>query len=73
MNVSEPQAAPSRLISQSETCRRTSLSRATIYLRVKAGTFPRPCKLSEGRIAFVEHEIDKWIEDRISGRDSVAA
>ena len=43
---------------------------------VKAGAFPRPIKLGQGRgatSAFVESEIDAWLEAKIAERDEEAA
>jgi prophage regulatory protein len=36
----------------------------------KTGRFPKPVKLGAGRNAWVEAEIDSWIEGRIAARDS---
>ncbi len=38
----------------------------------KAGKFPKPIKLGGQRIAYVEAEIDAWIEQRIAERDAGA-
>ncbi|WP_352615966.1 helix-turn-helix transcriptional regulator [Mesorhizobium australicum] len=68
------QSPTKRLISQREACARTSLSRTAIWLRVKAKTFPKPVRLGDGsRIAYVESEIETWIEQQIAHRDEVAA
>jgi len=48
-----------------QAIKRTGLSRSSIYLAINAGTFPKPIKLSERCIAFIESEIDEWIEVRI--------
>jgi prophage regulatory protein len=39
----------------------TSLSRATIYRRVAAGTFPKPISLGGRRVAFAREDLDRWI------------
>ena len=39
----------------------------------RAGLFPRPIKLGPGRNAWIEAEIDAWIESRIAARDGTAA
>jgi prophage regulatory protein len=31
-----------------------------------AGTFPKPIKLSERAVAWVDHEVQEWLESRIS-------
>ena len=43
------------------------LGRSAIYAGVKAGTFPRPYKLSEnGRaVAWDSLQVDEWCESRI--------
>ncbi|KQX20992.1 hypothetical protein ASD01_29710 [Ensifer sp. Root423] len=63
-----------RLISIRDVCSLTSLSRSTLWLKVKAGDFPKPVKLSDDgvRKAFVSNEIDEWINQRISIRDREA-
>jgi len=39
----------------------TSLSRATIYRRVAAGTFPKPISLGGRRVAFARTDIEQWV------------
>ncbi len=58
-----------RLISLNETCRRTSLSRTAINQRRKNGTFPAAVPLTDKRVAFVESEIEEWINSRIALRE----
>ncbi len=36
------------------------LSRWTIIRKVKAGTFPAPMRLSEGRIGWKKSEFERW-------------
>ncbi len=45
---------------------RTGLSRSTIYLRVSTGTFPKPVSLGGRAVAWVESEIEDWIEAQIA-------
>ena len=49
---------------------RISLSRSTIYLNIKNGTFPKPIKLGARAVGWLESEIEKWLADRIEIRDS---
>jgi prophage regulatory protein len=44
-------------------------SRAHLWRLIKAGDFPRPVKIGENKNAFVETEIDTWIEGKIAERD----
>ena len=48
-------------------------SKAHLWRLVKAGTFPKPIKLGAGRNAWVESELDRWIESRMAARDAEAA
>jgi len=59
---------PRRLLRIREVCDRVGLSKTTIYVRMANGDFPKPVQLG-GTVAWVESEIDKWIEDRIADRD----
>jgi predicted DNA-binding transcriptional regulator AlpA len=49
-----------------DVMRITTLSRATIYRMVRAGTFPRPFRISVGRIAWLISDFDRWMADRLS-------
>lgn len=64
----EPAPRP-RLIRIKEAVSRTGRSRSRIYADLSAGNFPRPVKIGEKAIAFVEAEVDAWIADRIAARD----
>ena len=54
------------LIRMSETMRRTGYGRAWIYKLIAQGSFPKPVKIGSRSIAFVESEIDEWINQRIA-------
>ena len=62
-----------RLIRLPEVIRRTSKSRSAIYAAMAAGQFPKQVKLGPLSAAWVETEIDAWIEQTISSRDDRAA
>jgi prophage regulatory protein len=44
----------------------TGLARATIYLKIKEGTFPKQIKLGPRSVGWLESEIKAWIQNRIS-------
>ncbi|RKO79451.1 dipicolinate synthase [Pectobacterium parmentieri] len=54
------------LIRMSETIRRTGYSKAWIYKLIAQGRFPHPVKIGSRSIAFIESEIDEWINQRIA-------
>lgn len=47
---------------------RTSLSRSYIYQLSRQGKFPQPVELIPGgsSVAWIEEEINQWIEERIN-------
>lgn len=54
-----------RLIRISEVIDKTGYCRAWIYRLIKNNEFPEPIKIGPRSIAFVEKEIDEWIDDKI--------
>jgi len=69
-----------RLIRLPEVLRLTGYGRTSIYRKMEEGSFPRSVKLGgpledpnafdSRAIAWIEEEIEKWVEDRIEDRDS---
>ena len=53
------------LIRLSEVQRRTGYSKAWLYRLMSQGKFPSSIKIGSRAIAFVENEIDDWINQRI--------
>lgn len=51
----------------------TGLSRSHIYALGQQGSFPKPIKLSERSSAWIEAEVQEWIDSRIVLRDEEAA
>lgn len=39
----------------------TGLSRSTIYLRIKQGSFPNPVSLGDRAVGWLEHEVQAWV------------
>ena len=68
-----------RLIRLPEVLSRTGYGRASIYRKMEEGTFPRSVKLGgppidpnvfdSRAIAWIEDEVEQWIESRIEERD----
>lgn len=61
-------AKKERLIRRSEVEHRTGLSRAAIYRVIAEDSFPKPIQLGKRMVAWVESEIDDWIQNQISSR-----
>ena len=68
-----------RFIRLPEVLSRTGYGRTTIYRKMEEGTFPRSVKLGgppkdpnafdSRAIAWIEDEVDQWIDSRIEDRD----
>ena len=71
-----------RFIRLPEVLTRTGYGRTTIYRKMEDGSFPRSVKLGgppidpnvfdSRAIAWIEDEVEQWIESRIDERDSVS-
>jgi prophage regulatory protein len=60
--------APRRILRRRQVQERTGLARSTLYLYMKNGDFPKPCRLGPQTVGWLESEINAWIEDRMQGR-----
>lgn len=54
-----------------EVVQKCNLSKATIYKKIKEGSFPKQIKLSARSSGWLESEINDWIVSRVQSRDSV--
>lgn len=50
----------------------TGYTSSTIYLAIREGTFPKPVKIGQRASAWVESEVNAWINARINERDFAA-
>lgn len=55
-----------RLIRLPEVIRRTGFGKTWIYELIKTGRFPTQVKTGVRAVAFIESEIDSWIDNAIS-------
>lgn len=62
--------AANRIIRLPEVLNLTGLKRATVYLKIKQGQFPKSISLGPRAAGWVQAEIQQWIAERISDRDS---
>lgn len=63
--VDTPNNTLERLIRLPEVKSRTGLSTSDLYRRMEAGTFPRQIKLGAKAVAWIETEVQEWIEQTI--------
>lgn len=51
-----------------DVIQRTGLSKSTIYLWMKQGTFPSTVSLGPRSVGWLQSEIDNWIRERFESR-----
>ena len=78
MEIQSPQK---RFIRLPEVLSRTGYGRTSIYRKMEDGSFPRSVKLGgpledhnafdSRAIAWIEDEVEQWIESRIEERDTI--
>ncbi|EFF3971032.1 AlpA family transcriptional regulator [Escherichia coli] len=61
------------LLRLSDVMRRTGYGRAWIYRLISLGRFPKPVKIGSRFVAFIESEVDEWINQRIDASRNNAA
>lgn len=62
------------LIKRREVLARTALANSTLYRLMNAGDFPQSVSIGPRAVAWVETEVEDWIEQRIAaGRNKGAA
>ncbi|MBS9404816.1 AlpA family transcriptional regulator [Halomonas sp. TRM85114] len=57
-----------RLIKKEIVLDKTSLSKSSLYRLIKAGKFPPPVPLTGRAVAWLESEIDEWIDYQVNAR-----
>lgn len=57
-----------RLIPVKETASRVGLSKSSLYRREVQGKFPRRIRISYNRSAYVESEVEDWLQSKIAER-----
>ncbi|HHA2497716.1 TPA: helix-turn-helix transcriptional regulator [Stenotrophomonas maltophilia] len=56
---------PRRLLRRAEVEERTSLPKTTLYDWIKSGQFPPPIRLGDAMVAWLESDIEEWIDRQI--------
>ena len=63
---------PKKFLRLPDVLERTGYKRTTIYEMIKAGNFPAPVHLGPRAVAWVESEVEAWMQERIDARDQAA-
>ena len=49
-----------------QTEKKAGLKKSSIYRMIQLGLFPKPISLGERAVGWLEADVDKWIEEKIS-------
>lgn len=60
-----PVAPPRSLLKLRQVCDELSLSRSTVYARMKEGTFPRPVSIGPRSVRWTRESISEWTEGQV--------
>jgi predicted DNA-binding transcriptional regulator AlpA len=66
----EPSRSAKRLLSWPQVEDRIPFSRTTAWRRMREGAFPRPIRISKGRVAWIEDEIVSWINQHVEAANT---
>lgn len=58
-----------RLLPTAVVLDRVCMSKTQLYRLINSGEFPKPIPISRNRVAFLESEVNAWIENRLRLRD----
>lgn len=61
--------AKNRFITLEEVLDRVCISKTHLYSLINKGSFPKQVPLGSFKVAFLEQEIDAWIEQRLAARE----
>lgn len=67
-NSSIQSTKPINFLKLNEVIKRVGLKHSTIYKRISVGKFPEPVSLGGRAVAWVEHEIEGWMIERMNER-----
>jgi prophage regulatory protein len=70
MKMSKSNNTQARLIRLREVMSMTGLSRSYVYDLSAKGQFPKPLKISERSVAWIESEVQAWIAQCIANRNN---
>ncbi|ECG4949224.1 TPA: AlpA family transcriptional regulator [Salmonella enterica] len=57
-----------RLLRLPQVLDKTGLKRSQVYTYMKTGDFPKSVKIGPASVAWLESEIDEWINAKINNR-----
>lgn len=68
MNTPQPNSSHLQLMKLRQVMKMTCLARSTVYKYCADNNFPKPIKLGERNVAWLESEVREWIEQKMFQR-----
>ena len=62
--------ANERFIRLDELISKTGLGRSTIYIMMDNGEFPKPINLTSNKVAWLQSEINNWMQSKVEQRNN---
>jgi len=54
-----------RILRRTEVEATIGLGRSSIYAMMEAGSFPKPVRLGQRAVGWLEHEVQEWLKNRV--------
>lgn len=54
-----------KFLTRAQVIEQTSLSKTALYVQIKQGNFPKPVLISAKRKAWLQSDIEQWIQERV--------
>ena len=70
MNIA---ALPNRFLRLRQVLDIVGLSKSAVYARIREGSFPKAISLGGTSVAWIEAEVNSWMNARIAERDQAPA
>ena len=59
-----------KFLNRSQVIEKTSLSKTALYALINQGNFPKPVLISTKRKAWLQSDVDDWIQERVDAARS---
>lgn len=60
---------PTNILRKNAVLEKISISPATLWRLCKSGQFPKPIKIGENSVGWIEEEVSEWLEEKKAERD----
>ena len=69
-HVMQQSIRPNRFLRLPDVIKFTGLSRSNIYKLIQEAKFPKPVSISERCVAWIERDVEEWIEEKINDQQA---